>query len=119
MSRSPTKKGGSFPLTADGDNDERHRQALLAAARRYGMHLVLSPLARPNASVPDALVVTGTLRWSNADPGWAGAWHVDGGPGTEARHWGIKGVSFDEAYRDLVWGAMAIASGHAPPRSEP
>jgi hypothetical protein len=106
-------KGGGFPLTADGDNDERHRQALLAAARRYGMHLVLSPLAQANAPVRDALVVTGTLRWSNADSGWAGAWHADAG--SEARHWGIKGVSFDEAYRDLVWGAMAIASGHALP----
>jgi hypothetical protein len=28
---------------------------------------------------------------------------------------GQKGVSFDDAYRDLVWGAMAIASGHALP----
>jgi hypothetical protein len=108
-------KGGRFPLTADGDNDERHRQALLAAATRYGMHLVLPPLAgaTADARVPDALLVTGTLRWSNADPGWTGAWRADG------KAWEIKGVSFDEAYRDLVWGAMAIASGHALPVSGP
>ena len=108
-------KGGTFRLSADGDNDERHRQALLAAARRYGMHLVLLPLANGNAAVPDALVVSGTLRWSDADPGWTGSWHSRGGAGSADIAWGIKGVSFDEAYRDLVWGAMAIASGHAPP----
>jgi hypothetical protein len=111
-------KGGHFPLTADGDNDERHRQALLAAAGRYGMHLVLPPLASPDtgSGVPGAMVVTGTLRWSNTDPGWTGAWHA-GGPGSEDKVWGIKGASFDEAYRDLVWGAMASASGHALPVS--
>ena len=111
-------KRGRYPLTADGDDDERHRQALLAAALRYGMHLVLVPKNRANdaAAVPDALTVTGTLRWSDADPGWAGTWHVAGQRGSETRSWGIAGVSFDEAYRDLVWGAMAIATGHALPR---
>jgi hypothetical protein len=111
-------KGGRFPLSADGDNDERHRQALLAAAGRYGMHLVLLPLASANADpgVSDALVVTGTLRWSNTDPGWTGGWHAVG-PRSEDKAWGIKGVSFDEAYRDLMWGAIAIASGHALPDS--
>lgn len=110
-----------FPLTADGDNDERHRQALLAAATRYGMHLVLVPLAKVNAdaSVPNALLVTGTLRWSGVDPGWTAAWHVGGDQGSETKAWGVKGVSFDEAYRDLVWGAMAIASGHALPKETP
>ena len=43
-----TDKRGSYPLTADGDNDERHRQALLAAAIRYGMHVVLTPLDHSN-----------------------------------------------------------------------
>ena len=109
-------KGGTFPLTADGDNDERHRQALLAAARRFGMHLVLPLLASANtgSEMADAMVVTGSLRWSNTDPGWTGAWRTEG-PGTTSKAWGIKGVSFDEAYRDLVWGAMATASGHTAP----
>ena len=77
------------------------------------MHLVLSPRNQVDTPVPGSVSVIGTLRWSNSDPGWAGAWEMDG------RHWGIKGVSFDEAYRDLVWGAMAIASGHALPGSPP
>lgn len=120
-----TDKRGSYPLTADGDNDERHRQALLAAASRYGMPLVLVPLDKANveAALPDALLVTGTLRWSDADPGWIGAWRTGGDPGAEANAsginaWGIRGVSFDEAYRNLVWGAMAIASGHPLPRED-
>jgi hypothetical protein len=115
------KSRGSYPLTADGDNDERHRQALLAAAVRYGMHLVLEPLAKVNAdaAVPGALVVNGTVRWSDADPGWVGAWRAGGQQGSEVKAWGIEGVSFDDAYRTLVLGAMAIASGHAPPPTGP
>jgi hypothetical protein len=102
-------KGGTYPLSADGGNDERHRQALLAAAIRFGMHLVLEPVGQTTVPAADTLLVTGTLRWSDADAGWVGAWR------SGKRAWGIKGVSFDDAYRDLVWGAMAIASGHALP----
>jgi hypothetical protein len=122
---------GNYPLTADGDNDERHRQALLAAAVRFGMRVVLGPgdkvpedkvpgtNATEDAMVPGALLVTGTLRWSDADPGWRGVWRSAGDPGSEMKTWGIRGVSFDDAYRDLVWGAMAIESGHDLPRAEP
>ena len=102
-------KGGVYPLSADGGNDERHRQALLAAALRFGMHLVLEPVGHASDPGTGTLLVTGTLRWSDADAGWVGAWR------SGDRGWGIKGVSFDDAYRDLVWGAMAIASGHALP----
>jgi hypothetical protein len=111
-----TDKRSSFPLTADGDNDERHRQALLAASIRYGMHLVLLPLARVNddAAIPGTLPVTGTLKWSETDPGWAGDWHAG-----QDKVWGIRGVSFDEAYRNLVQGAIAIGSGHALPEPVP
>jgi hypothetical protein len=107
---------GSFRLTADGDNDERYRQALLAASVRYGMHLVLEPSDHPELgnAASDAMVVSGTLRWSDGDAGWVGAWQTDDSTAA-AQSWGIKGVSFDEAFRDLVWGAMAIASGHTPP----
>ena len=104
----PPIRRSSFPLTADGDNDERHRQALLAAASRYGMYVVLEPLGK-TLPMADALVVSGTLRWSDADPGWAGDWR------SESKAWGVNGVSFDEAYRDLVQGAMAIASKHTLP----
>jgi hypothetical protein len=111
-----TDRRSTFPMTADGDNDERHRQALLAAAMKYGMHLVLLPSDQVNVyrETPDALVVTGTLRWSDAGPGWEGDWlaRVD-------RTWGVKGVSFDDAYRNLVHGAIAIASGHALPPATP
>ena len=102
-------KGGVYALTADGGNDERHRQALLAAALRFGMHLVLEPAGHPGTPPADTLLVTGTLRWSDPDAGWVAAWR------SGDRTWGIRGVSFDDAYRDLVWGALAIASGHALP----
>jgi hypothetical protein len=111
------RKGGHFPLTASGDNDERFRQALLAASLRYGMHIVLPPPASFDeaASAARVLDVSGTLRWSDSDPGWTGSWHLAGEPGADVRAWTIKGVSFDDAFRNLVWGAMAIASGHTLP----
>jgi hypothetical protein len=111
------RRGGTFPLTASGDNDERFRQALLAASMRYGMHLVLPPPTRfDEAGAPGLLDVTGTLRWSDSDPGWAGSWQLTPQAGADTQRWAIKGASFDDAFRDLVWGAMAIASGHAVPR---
>jgi hypothetical protein len=29
--------------------------------------------------------------------------------------WGIKGVNYDEAFRDLVRGVLRVASGHGAP----
>ena len=111
------RKGGHFPLTASGDNDERFRQALLAASLRYGMHIVLPPPASFDeaASAAGVLDVSGTLRWSDSDPGWTGSWRLAPQAGGDARVWAVKGVSFDDAFRNLVWGAMAIASGHTLP----
>ncbi len=106
-----TDKRSSFPLSADGDPDERHRQALLAAAARYGMHVVLPTLDGRDGASPNAITVAGTMRWSETDPGWTGEFRA----GSPEGSWGIKGVSFDDAYRDLVRGAMAVASGHALP----
>ena len=103
-----SRAGAAFPLTADGDNDERHRQALLAAADRYGMRVVLlGSLAQP-PEAPET--VSGTLVWSDPDYGWVGAWQMT--RAGRAFSWGIRGVSFDEAFRNMVSGAMAILSGH-------
>ena len=102
--------GVTYPLTADGDDDERHRQGLAAAARKFGMRLALrSEKAAADPKLSDALLIEGEIIWSDADFGWVGKWRA--GDTT----WGIKGVSFDAAYRNLVLGAMAIASGHQLP----
>jgi uncharacterized protein len=70
------------------------------------------PSLRPTAVMDDALV-TGTLEFKESLPGWVGTWQwrwrgVD-------YAWGIQGVSFDEAFRDIVRGVLRAASGHGPP----
>ncbi len=118
--------GGRYRLSGDGGDGERQREALFAAAERFGMRVVLpldadaaaqgaateavvAETARHVPSAP-AAALTGSLVWSDADAGWVGAWHVAYG-GREAS-WGIRGVSFDEAFRSAVGGAAAVLSGH-------
>jgi hypothetical protein len=98
----------SFKLTADAETDERHRQALLAAAERFGMQVAvgLDGQAAPAAPV----VLDGVLTWSDQAFGWVADWRSAGVVG-EAR-WGVSGVSFDEAYRAGLGGVAARLSGH-------
>lgn len=105
------RDGSSFPLTADDFRDERLREAAIAAGDKYGMRVVLRPkavLAAP-PPVPGAVPLRGTLTWSPAEFGWVGAWRLRWGG--RDHDWGISGVSFDEAFRDAVRGAMQLLAG--------
>ena len=126
------KDGHRFPMTADAEDDEQQREALLAAAERFGMRVVLpdsTNIAPPSAG---AFVLSGTLVWRPAEGGWAGRWHFQPGqpragtttfellnsfPGLPAgarpRDWTITGVSFDDAFRDAVGGSLATLAGVA------
>ncbi len=110
------RQGPPMPLRADTDPDERHRAALLDAAARFGVDLVL-PAAMAPLATPDGPVLQGTVRWSDADTGWSAVWtmNVRGTP----QLWGRRGTSFDAAYRDAVAGAAALLSGHTPPPGPP
>lgn len=105
------KTGNGFPMTADADADERMREALLAAAARYGMRVVLPPAGQSAPIAPGGVALTGRLAWDDADFGWDGDWHLV----WRGRDylWSIRGVSFDGAFRDAVRGAMAVLSGHS------
>ncbi len=106
------QRGGSrYRLLGDGDADERPRGALLAAADRYGLHVVL-PLSDHTGAV-DGVPVSGTVVWNDAEFGWVGQWSLawQGRPCS----WRIAGVSFDEAFRNLLAGALQILSGHGAP----
>ena len=101
--------GPPLALLADTDADERHRAALLAAADRFGLPVLL----RPSDGAPPLTpaVLRGRIAW--AGDGWHGAWTLNWAGGQRA--WSIRGVSFDEAYRNAVAGAAAALSGHALP----
>jgi hypothetical protein len=58
-------------------------------------------------------VVTGTLDWSETLPGWVGKWRTHWRDTDYA--WGISGVNYDAAFRNIIRGVMLVASGAGPP----
>lgn len=106
-------RGGGPPmaLLADTDADERHRAALLAAADRFGIPVLLRPLG--GAPPAAAAVLRGTLAWGG--DGWGATWTLAWAG--QSRAWDIHGVNFDAAYRSGVAGTVAALSGHGPPKS--
>lgn len=105
------RSGPPVPLLADTDPDERHRAALLAAADRFGIPVLL----RPSDGVPPLApaVLHGRIAWDGG--GWDAAWSLAWAG--QQRAWDIRGVSFDDAYRNAMAGAAAALSGHGPPKS--
>ncbi len=104
--------GITYPLTADGDPDERQREALLAAADRFGLRVRLQPLSGEKFTLGDPRTATlsGKVSWSDTTAGWIGHFQLTlGGKTTE---WSItEGVSFDEAYRNAMGTTLAIMAG--------
>ena len=84
--------------------------AELAAWHAEGGHLPDRP---PKTSAPRELVVVGTLDWSETPPGWTGKWRTRW-HGRDCI-WGISGVNYDAAFRNIVAGAESIAAGHGAP----
>ena len=106
------RDGPALALRADTDPDERHRAALLAAAERFGIEVLLRPAAgEPPHPPAGAVVLQGTLSWREDQFGWVGAWRLAG----REPAWGIAGVGFDAAYRNAIGGAVGILSGRGPP----
>jgi hypothetical protein len=108
---------GNFVLvqgpTTGYDQPNLMRSALSDARDRYALTVVL-PATNKTAAPAGALLVNGSLDWSDKDHGWIASWHAvwNGAP----TRWGKRGVSFDEALANALAGALGIASGHGPPR---
>jgi hypothetical protein len=63
---------------------------------------------------PDGtIVVVGRLDWSEAVPGWIGSWHACWQGRQHA--WSIHGGGYDQAFANIVQGAMLLASGRGTP----
>jgi hypothetical protein len=101
--------GATFPLTADAEADERQREALLAAAERFGLRVVLPDSTAITPPPNGEAVLSGRLFWSEGAAGWVGVWRLDWPGG--ARDWSISGVSFDDAFRDAVGGSLRAFAG--------
>jgi uncharacterized protein len=106
---------GSFALAANefGMTVRFPGKAELAAWGVSAEHFP-SPTAEPPASrTPGEMVVVGTLQWSETLPGWIGQWHTAWHGAAYA--WGVKGVNYDAAFRDIVTGSVLLATGRGPP----
>ena len=64
------------------------------------------------ASAGEAIVV-GTLDWSETLAGWIGKWQMRLQRADYS--WGISGVNYDAAFRNIVRGVVLAASGAGPP----
>ena len=125
----------SYVLARDGERGLGQREALLAASAKRGMPAVLPDTAtlmargvtfetsargrwprlaalarRSGGDVP----LAGTLVWDEPGLGWIADWRLlwHG----KAHRWHIGGVSFDDAFRNAMSGALQLVSGHGDPR---
>jgi len=123
-----------YVLAQDGTRGLSERQALAAVAANRALPMVLPmealldaerltydalaakappELARAaNAAGGDA-ALSGTLVWTESVLGWSARWHM-AAPGRDYR-WGVSGVSFDDAFRNAIDGAIEILSDHGAP----
>jgi uncharacterized protein len=119
-----------FIVTTDQPQSDLQRDALLAAADRRGMSIVLPSAAalaksKFNAelkSVPSSTVASvaaeqggevallGRLVWDDRKLGWATQWWMDWRGRTY--RWQVRGVTFDEAFRRGIGGAAQVLSGN-------
>jgi hypothetical protein len=124
----------NYIVTADGAQSDLQRDALLAAADRRGMGIVLpsaaaltksgldgaklktvpsSTLAPVAAELEGEVALVGQLVWDDRKLGWATQWQMDwnGRP----HRWQVRGVTFDEAFRRGIGGAAQVLSGNGDP----
>ncbi len=117
----------SYLLSAESPAAAEQRAAFVNAARVFGVKLripteaeladwgvTVGPFPSPRAAPSqDQALVTGTLEFQQAALGWVGSWRMRWHGVDYA--WGISGVNFDEAFRDIIRGAVRVASGHGAP----
>jgi len=123
-----------YIVTSDARQSDLQRDALLAAADKRGMHIVLPSTAAleksaiiatglstlPEAALTSAtaaqggdIALIGHLVWSDQDLGWVTEWQLawQGRP----HRWQLRGVTFDEAFRRGIGGAAQVLSGNGDP----
>ena len=123
-----------YVLASDGEQGLGERQSLEAAADKRGMPFLLpsrAELARAGitakrlpgsaaalgaAGRPLAadVALSGRLIWVDRELGWAAAWSL--AEHGRLHRWKLRGVTFDEAFRNAMGRAAQILSGHRDPR---
>jgi len=107
----------TYTLASDGERGLGQRQSLAAAAEQHGLPILLPTSAQLGAGDDTAprlsadLALAGDLTWKGQ--GWSARWRLRW-RGVGYR-WGSDAVSFDDAFRRAMDGALQILSGHGRP----
>jgi hypothetical protein len=123
-----------FILENDGHRGRDMREAVAAAAGRFGVEVALprgDALLGAGVTLEDlptsdqakigalaraeqgGMALVGSIDWNPETLGWSAAWWLRGDG--KAANWQIEGVSFDAAFRSAVGGAAQVLSGHGEP----
>jgi hypothetical protein len=126
--------GTTYHLAGHGERGRDQREALADAAERFGIPMALpdqaaltkaglsyeslptTDLSRLDATARTMggdLALVGSMVWSEEALGWIADWRL-GAEGKSYR-WGIRGVGFDDAFRNAMAGVAQILSGHGRP----
>lgn len=112
----------AYTLASDGEHGFGQRLSLVAAAEQRGVPIVLPTTAALSGIGPGDgsaraarlggdLALTGDLHWRGQ--GWQARWRLAWHGGRY--RWGSDAVSFDDAFRRAMDGALQILSGHGRP----
>jgi uncharacterized protein len=121
------RKPPAYLLSAKIPAGEEQRNSFATAADQFGMDVHIPSDAElraygadihhfsrdPPASSSGQAIVAGTLDWSETLPGWIGNWRMRWQGADYA--WGIRGVNYDAAFRNILRGVMLVASGVGSP----
>jgi uncharacterized protein len=124
----------TYVLSGDGTLGRDQRESLAAASWQVGMPVTLPSetdltkegltagilaniepgrLSTVTKGMGADLVLIGSLVWSKGALGWVAEWKLFDGKDIHA--WKIKDVSFDDAFRNALWGSALILSGNGEP----
>ena len=124
------RKPPPYVLSVEVPVGEEQRGSFVNAASEFGMNVRTPseaelaawgiavdrfpfPKAAPPEKKPGEAIVVGSLDWSETMPGWIGSWRMRWHGVDHA--WGISGVNYDAAFRDIVRGVVLLASGRGTP----
>jgi len=124
----------TFTLSSDGERGIDMRDSLAQASVKVAIPATLptsaalrsasvtqetlpgadaAKLERLTAYAGGKFPLVGSLVWSDQELGWIADWRIDfeGKP----YRWQIRGVSFDDAFRNAIRGAAQVLSGNGNP----
>jgi hypothetical protein len=125
----------TYMLASNGERGADQREALAAAARQVAIPITVpneAGLASANATYQTLTAIdpatldaaaksaggdqalVGRLMWSDQARGWIAEWRL--AFGGKLYRWQIRGVSFDDAFRNAMRGAAQVLSGNGRPK---